>query len=222
MATIETHGEKLRHFRRARGFTQLELALVAGVSERTVRSAERGRPIRRELVDYLAQALGVGISELVREPVAVAGLVRWKHRAAVLMETLLNAHMEEDPGAYIEMLHPDYWIDVRCEPGLSASPHGHLLNKMYGTFLGTSGCLRLFDVSIELSSELGERKASFHAPAGYDNLLVLRGTEQHVDANGEKWAGWWVHEYVYHNDRILRCNETIGRLPLNRTTSDIT
>ena len=61
MPSVETHGDKLRYFRRARGFTQLELALVAGVSERTVRSAERGRPIRRELVDYLAQALGVDI-----------------------------------------------------------------------------------------------------------------------------------------------------------------
>src|SRR5262245_57470735 len=115
MASVEPHGEKLRHLRRALGWTQLELALRAGVSERTVRSAERGRPIRRDFLDYLAGALGVDLRELAREPATVAALVRWRYNAQALVENLFRLHYDRDPAPLIEMLHPRCELEVRWD-----------------------------------------------------------------------------------------------------------
>ncbi len=52
-------GKLLRTLRLDNGYTQRDLARRAGVSERTVRNAERGSPVSPTTLGLLAQALGV-------------------------------------------------------------------------------------------------------------------------------------------------------------------
>ena len=54
MPSLEPDGAKLASLRRALGMTQLELALRAGVSERTIRNSERGHPINHAFLGYIA------------------------------------------------------------------------------------------------------------------------------------------------------------------------
>ena len=64
MPSLTPHGEKLRSFRVSLGWSQLDLALRAGVSERTVRNAEKSRPLHHDFLGYLAKALGLPVTEI--------------------------------------------------------------------------------------------------------------------------------------------------------------
>ena len=65
-------GRRLRELRRARGLTQIELAVISGVSARTIRNAEAGRPIRVDFLKFLATAVGVPATDLAADATACA------------------------------------------------------------------------------------------------------------------------------------------------------
>lgn len=65
MTTQRAQGDKLAQLRRQLGFTQCELAIRTGVSERTVRNAESGRSIKRAFLEYIASGLKVPIQEVL-------------------------------------------------------------------------------------------------------------------------------------------------------------
>lgn len=65
MTTQRAFGDKLAALRRRLGFTQLELALRTGVSERTVRNAEGSRPIKRDFLAFIANGLDVPLEDVV-------------------------------------------------------------------------------------------------------------------------------------------------------------
>jgi DNA-binding XRE family transcriptional regulator len=65
MHGIKVHAARLRAIRVSHGLTQPQLALRAGIAERTVRNAEAGKGIRASFVEYLAIALRVTVDELV-------------------------------------------------------------------------------------------------------------------------------------------------------------
>ena len=214
MASVEPHGEKLRHLRRALGWTQLELALKAGVSERTVRSAERGRPVRREFLDYLAGALGVDLQELAREPATIAGLVRWRRNARVLSENLVRLHYERVEGPFIEMLHPKCELNIRWDQGPQEIYAAGMARDLQGKFIGVSGFQRQIDLALEFSSRLLERNYSMHPPLGDENLVILRGSEAFTDINGYRESAWSVQTFEFDDRRILRMNNYGGCLLL--------
>ena len=212
MASVEPHGEKLRHLRRALGWTQLELALRAGVSERTVRSAERGRPVRREFLDYLAGALGVDLRELAREPATVAGLVRWRRNAEALRKNLFRLHYERDAGPLIEMLHPKCELEIRWDQGPHEVYAAGMARDLQGKFMDSSGFQRSIDLSLEFSSRLIERNYTFHTPLGDDNLVILRGGEVFTDISGDRESVWSVQAFEFDDQWILRMNNYGGCL----------
>ena len=67
MTTLHAKGRKLARLRRSLGYSQVQLAMRAGVSERTVRNAERGHPIKRDFLEYIAGGLDVSLREVLEE-----------------------------------------------------------------------------------------------------------------------------------------------------------
>jgi hypothetical protein len=76
-ASIPCNGRLLRYYREQRGWTQIELAVRAGYSERLVRKAESDGTIRPESLEVLALALStpqqkLQAGDLTTDPLAVA------------------------------------------------------------------------------------------------------------------------------------------------------
>lgn len=57
---------RLRSLRTERGLTQVDLADRAGLTRRTVASAESGRPVSLQTAHSIANAVGVEIGELLQ------------------------------------------------------------------------------------------------------------------------------------------------------------
>jgi transcriptional regulator with XRE-family HTH domain len=71
--SVRPNGEKIRQLRDQKVWTQEELADKAGVSLRTIQSAERGLPLQRYTVQCIAEAFGVEVSILLSNaPIAEA------------------------------------------------------------------------------------------------------------------------------------------------------
>jgi transcriptional regulator with XRE-family HTH domain len=209
MASVVPHGEKLRHLRRALGWTQLELALRAGVSERTVRSAERGRPVRRDFLDYLAGALGVDLQELAREPAILDGLLRWRRNAETLIQNLVRYQYGRDAGPFLELLHSNFRLEIRADQGIYAAG---MAREIQGEFVGASGFQRSVDNSLEFDSRPIERSLIFHTPVGDDNLIVLRAFEAITYINGYQESLWTVQAFEFDDQRIVRVHNNSGCL----------
>lgn len=65
MSTFAAHGDRIAHLRRARNWTQEQLADSAGCSDRTVRNAEAGRAMSSQTLIDLAHALSIELCEIV-------------------------------------------------------------------------------------------------------------------------------------------------------------
>jgi transcriptional regulator with XRE-family HTH domain len=63
---VKLRGERLQFLRRARGWSQLDLAERAGVGERTIRNAEIEKTIQGSTASYIAGALEVALELLVK------------------------------------------------------------------------------------------------------------------------------------------------------------
>lgn len=66
----------IKRLRRDRGWSQRDLALASGVSERTVQRIESGKPASLETQCALAAALGVDSAEIFAEPAAAPSRYR--------------------------------------------------------------------------------------------------------------------------------------------------
>src|SRR4051794_3938539 len=71
-------GERIAFYRRRRGLTQAMLASLVGRSEEWVSSVERGRrQVRRlDVLTEVARALGVGLPDLLGQPVLMESEAR--------------------------------------------------------------------------------------------------------------------------------------------------
>lgn len=86
---VVVNGRQLRIERKARGWTQRELAKAAGYSERTIRKAEKGGQLDLETVENLAEALGVPVKKLKINIAAIAR--QWVEAYETLERRMLPA-----------------------------------------------------------------------------------------------------------------------------------
>ena len=75
--TFVCNGELIRFYREDLGWTQLQLAMKAGFSERLIRKVEGGHSVRLETLEVLAEALSraelkLAAADLMTDPLAVA------------------------------------------------------------------------------------------------------------------------------------------------------
>lgn len=89
MTTLRAQGRKLARIRRSLGYSQLQLAIRAGVSERTVRNAECGHSVKRDFLVYIASGLQVPLFEVLEDEFACDS--KWIARAETIQEELSRA-----------------------------------------------------------------------------------------------------------------------------------
>ena len=68
MLAHKAHGNRIRHLRDVRGWTQQQLATASGYSIKTIWKAEAGRSIKRQTLTDIAHALNVEFRDIVESP----------------------------------------------------------------------------------------------------------------------------------------------------------
>lgn len=89
MTTLRAQGRKLARLRRMLGYSQLQLAIRAGVSERTVRNAECGHSIKRDFLEFIASGLQVPLFEVLEDEFELDS--KWVARADAVQSELEDA-----------------------------------------------------------------------------------------------------------------------------------
>jgi transcriptional regulator with XRE-family HTH domain len=201
MPTLAPQGEKLRSLRVARGWTQLELALISGVSERTVRNAERGQPIRRSFLDFVSTALGVEIDD-VAAPSALAVAMYWQRNLDRLSTALRQLAAEQDGRAIVGLAHPE--IRLNCQG--TSRRFGHLA-RLFGDYHGVDGARRYVDRGLELFAACRHIDFGIEPPKGGGNVFLFRSREVYHLSNGETHVARSTNILEYSGERILRFDQ---------------
>lgn len=93
----KTAGERLKAIREAQRLSRPKLAQKAGCSERTIQRREEGKPIRLDILQRVAAALGVPAAELLDEGEELeADEVTREDLAAELLEVFRRHGAEEN------------------------------------------------------------------------------------------------------------------------------
>ncbi len=108
---IRLDGELVRSLRKMYGWSQQLTAEYAGVSERTIRNAEKGHTLELHIAECIAGALNTTISKLSVEKTIVSDLRRLSHWIADFEEELSLSIQKKNFTAFCRRLHPEIeWI----------------------------------------------------------------------------------------------------------------
>jgi transcriptional regulator with XRE-family HTH domain len=193
MRGIVVNGRRLREIRAAAGLTQRELAMRAGVAERTVRHAEAGQRVRADFLGYLAKSLGVAISELADDQGELCVAEREQRRVALILEAIAARIGEGNWAELVNLLSRDARVVV---PGPEVVP-------ICGEYRGADGIQRLHDRSV-LSIDYHAPPA-IHDIRAQDNLVVINGIDRlRAIPTGKSFSTPWMNVYEFERDRLVR------------------
>jgi transcriptional regulator with XRE-family HTH domain len=193
MRGIQVDVARFRQLRQARGLTQLELAHLAGVSERTVRNAELGRRVRLDFLRYLATALEIDIADVVHTNDELRTALREQRRVDRILNAIQAHTNGGDLSEFFQLVSKDVFVNV---PGPVQFP-------ISGEYRGVDGFKTFLDRSItafdyELPPEITETRAS-------GNLVMFSGFDRlRVKSTGKSFSGNWMHIYEFEKGRIVR------------------
>lgn len=103
---VRVDGTAILNLRISHGLSQLQLAQAAGVSERTVRNAEKCQVLETYIANYLAVALGVPLNEIVVERPEVNRSSRAKTLIRRVSTAYLSAVIEQRYQHLLNLVHP--------------------------------------------------------------------------------------------------------------------
>ena len=186
----------LREVRLRRGLTQLQLAQHAGFSERLIRKAEAGGPVRMHTLEVLAEALSTP-----EHPVTPADL---RGDALAVVQTYYRLRREHSYGFARHIRHllgNDYSVTVHADP--ATVPYA-------GTYHGVEGLEEMYTRVGRYFRPLGESVRFFSAPG---RVMGMReGRVQPVaDADGRPLEPlpsprktWILQEWTVCEGKITR------------------
>jgi transcriptional regulator with XRE-family HTH domain len=206
MPSVTPYGEKIQSLRKALGLTQLQLALRAGVSERTVRNAERGRPLKRDFLQFIAVALEIDVRELARIPAELSGFFDWQRNVTVVNELLHRACFTYDITGLTDVVHPRFDAKYNIE-GMNM---GGLAERYIQARTGVDEAKRMIDWMGDFSTRIVERTTTFQPPAGDGKLVVLRGTDHIKYSNGFDEHAWYLHVIEFDGERMRKWEQYNG------------
>jgi transcriptional regulator with XRE-family HTH domain len=193
MRGIHVDGQRFRDIRKARGLSQVELAALAGVGERTVRNAESGRAIRLDFLRYLASALGVDSLDIAVTTEQVRAAVGAESRSARVLTAIEVLAKHRDFSELYNLT--DKYVRIAM-PRIPRMPFG-------GEWRGHDQFRRLEELtneSIEYDRppEILEIRAS-------GKFVILSGWEWvHAAATDKSWSSHWLHVYEFEKGRVIR------------------
>ncbi len=206
MPSLQPFGAKLASLRRALGLTQLELAVRSGVSERTVRNAERGQLVKRSFLEFIAGGLGVSLYEIVLPSCEFDRHVRWQRHVERLLGALERVVTEHDASDALELAHRD--VRFRAETRMPNFAAAHVLAGEYRDIAGIERYVENANRFWELA---GEPEGYFvESPIGGGDVVVIRGGQQFRVDDGQLA---WVHAlYIceFDHERLLRIEQFCG------------
>ena len=198
MRGVTIDSRRFRQIRIAGGLTQRELAVRAGVGERTVRNAEAGRPVRLDFARYLAAALGVEVKDVVRAQDGLRFALTEEEQARRVSTALLTYFRDSDLSEMKSLVANDVRIKYPDLGGLPIS----------GEYRGIDGIRRILNESIETVAydkpfTISEIRSSgrFVILSGIDYVRSL-ATEKTIDF-------WWQHVYEFDEGRVARIDALV-------------
>ena len=192
MRGIQVDATRFRQIRQARGFTQRQLAKLAGVGERTVRNAESGQRIRLDFLNYLATALGIEIVDIVHDPDELRTALGEQRKVDHIL-TALQAQTEGDFSELFNLLSQNALLN---SPGPADIPTA-------GEFRGTDGIQTFFDRS---SAAIGyEEPPQINDIRTGGNLVVISGFNRlRAIPTNKSFSIPWLQVFEFDKGHIVR------------------
>lgn len=194
---LSANPKRVRELRHARKLTQLQLAIAADVSERTVRSAETGKRVRMDSLEQIATAMGVTLLDLVADSNELHSANLTNSQVDQLLLGVRTYVASLDISEIARVLSPTTLINI---VGPKEIP-------FTGEFVGTDGLNRIRDLA-EMTMTFIEptEVTEIHASG---NLVVIRGFDcLRSVKTGDSERLWWHHVYEFHEGRVTRLVET--------------
>lgn len=193
MRGIKVDAQRLSQIRKARGLTQRELAVAAGVGERTVRNAEAGRRVRLDFLKYLATALGVEVLDVVLDNDELQISLQEQQRVGHILAAIDCFAGEGDLSEFIGLGAPNIFLNM---PGAPHVPFA-------GEYRGADGLRTLEDRNREFL--LRERPPEILDIRASGKLVVLSGQDWFsAIPTGKSFSTWWQQIYEFDEGRIVR------------------
>jgi len=206
MPSLQPYGAKIASLRRALGLTQLELAIRSGVSERTIRNAERGQSLKRSFLEFIAGGLGVSLQEIVVPCKEFDVHLRWQRHVDRLLGVLQRVVTEHDATDAIELAHRD--VRLRAETMMPNFSAAHVLAGEYRNSEGieryVANAFRFWELAREGDNYFVE------APIGGGDVVVIRGGQQfRGDDDQLVWART-LYVCEFEQERLLRIEQFLA------------
>lgn len=204
MPSLEPHGEKIASLRRSLGFTQLQLALRAGVSERTIRNAERSRPINHEFLQYIAGGLGLPVEELVVPSGDLATYRRWMKNRGGFLSQVQQAMVEQDTQILLEVVHQDMELHF-----LGGVPGVDSLQTLIGSYHGIRGVKQFMENAQQFWDSKPGGVVTIEEPQGDADTVLVRGSHELWRCDGGVTWGRFTYVVDFEGERIRRVVSTM-------------
>jgi transcriptional regulator with XRE-family HTH domain len=207
--TLIPQGDKLRSFRVALGYSQEELAARAGVSDRTVRNAEKSRPLRREFLDFIAQALGVSLELLVEPSHELLIHRRWQRNVDRLTATLGELVANHDATRLMDLIQPK--IELNC---VGENCYLPVFAAHYGAYRGAAGVARYIESGRRLFDLCDVVEFQITPPQGGGDVIMFRSHDRYQTHSGRSFFTDIVHVVEYDHERIARLSQFHTFVPI--------
>ena len=205
MPSLQPHGAKLANLRRALGMTQLELAAKSGVSERTVRNAERGNHLKRSFLEFIAGGLGVPLAEIVLPCKELDLHRRWNRHVERLTAGLKRVAEQHDSSDLYDLAHGE--ITMQIETHLPNFAAGTILR---GEYRRMDGVKRFVENGYRYWEVAGDGDYYVEAPTGGGDVVVMRGGQQvRLDDDRQQWLQV-LYVFQFDQERLLRMDEYLA------------
>ncbi len=194
---LTVDGQRLQQLRRVRGLTQAELARLAGIAVRTVRSAEAGLRIRVDFARFLATVLGVEVVDLAAERDELCVYATEDKNVVNVLQALHVYTYERDLSEYERILAPNALLRM---PGPEEIP-------LCGEYRGIDGLRGLLEyVSENLTHEDG---IDFSDIRTSGNLMVIQFQDAtRYTKTGKVYRGLTQYVYEFEKGRVVRVDNT--------------
>ena len=206
MPSLQPYGAKIASLRRALGLTQLELAIRSGVSERTIRNAERGQSLKRSFLEFIAGGLGVSLQEIVVPCKEFDVHLRWQRHVERLLGVLQRVVTEHDATDAIELAHRN--IRLRAE---TLMPNFSAAQVLAGEYRNSEGIERYVANAFRFWELAREGDNYFvEAPIGGGDVVVIRGGQQFRGDDDQLLWTRTLYVCEFEQERLLRIEQFLA------------